>query len=128
MLLVVLASVLVVASIALAGFFAWKYFSDDSSSEEAAAETTAKVIEKAGMLFDLPQGEDPTVAQIQDRSKLEDQDFFKKAKNGDYLLVYEKSKLAIIYRESADKLINVGPINVPEQESPQGSVSGESTP
>lgn len=130
--LVSVASVLTVASLGLAGFFGWKYFSGSPSEEEVAAKTTEKVVNKAGALFELPKEEEPTVAQIQDKSKLEDQEFFDKAQDGDYLLVYEQAKIALIYRESSDKLINVGPVDLPKQgepqENPQGSVSGESTP
>lgn len=125
-------SVLIAVSLGLAGFFAWKYFSGSPSEEEAAAKTTEKIVNKTSALFELPEEEEPTVAQIQDRSKLEDQKFFDKAQNGDYLLVYEQARMALIYRESIDKLINVGPVDLPAQaempEGSQGAVGGESTP
>lgn len=72
---------------------------------------SAQVIKKVGELYFLPDGEEPTVASIQDTNQLKEQAFFEDAKNGDYLLVYNKAKLALIYRESADKLVNVGPVN-----------------
>ncbi|MDQ3093729.1 MAG: DUF515 domain-containing protein [bacterium] len=76
------------------------------------AESTQSVIDEIGKLYTLPSNEQPTVATVQDKSKLEGQDFFKDAQNGDQLVVYEKSGLAILYRPSENKLIKVGPIDV----------------
>lgn len=130
LLLAVLASVLIIGSLGSASFFAWKYFNDQTSEGELETETSARIVEKVGKLFELPQDEEPTVAQIQYKNKLKDQNFFDKAQNGDYMLVYEKAKTVLIYRESSNKVINAGPINVPQEEptESQGSVSGETTP
>lgn len=121
-----IAVALIVAFAGLTGFFAWKYFSEPDE-EEVAAQTTSRVLDKAGKLFDLPKDEEPTVAQIQDKSKLKDQNFFDKAKNGDYLILYEEARLAILYREESNRLVNVGPVNIPQAEQPEGDVAGEST-
>jgi hypothetical protein len=81
------------------------------------ARETQEIVQLVGKHFDLPTTEQPTVAKIQDKSKLADQQFFVRAQNGDYLLVYNTEKLALIYRKSADKLINVGPVNFDTQQS-----------
>lgn len=86
-------------------FFAWKYYSSNESETQPG-----EVLEKTSKLIFLPEGEEPTVARIQDKEKLKGQSFFDQAENGDYLLVYEKSKMALIYRESVNKLVTVGPI------------------
>jgi hypothetical protein len=106
------AVVLIVALAAVSGFFFWKWQSLKSSPSVTAEESSARVIEKVGKIYDLPSKEKPTVALIQDKKKLEDQSFFDKAQNGDYLLMYTNSKLALIYREQDGKLINVGPISI----------------
>lgn len=121
------AGVVIVLLAAAAGFFFWKYVSvknDDPTS--AAEEKSQRVTDKVGMLYQLPVGEEPTVAQVQDKNKLSKQEFFDKAENGDYILVYKKARLAIIYRESIDKLINVGPISLDQQQS-DGQTAGEAT-
>jgi len=67
---------------------------------------------KIGALMELPKDENPTVATVSDASKLKGQTFFAKAKNGDKLLIYSKSKQAILYDPTANKIIQVGPINI----------------
>jgi len=90
----------------------WKYNQKDSASAQAAeaSKTSQRIIEKVGKIYQLPEGDDPTVALIQDKTKLGNQEFFSKVENGDYILVYSKDKMALVYREKENKLINVGPI------------------
>ncbi|MBI5022764.1 MAG: hypothetical protein HZC05_01180 [Candidatus Magasanikbacteria bacterium] len=85
---------------------------------EAQRETEALVL-TLGKLMELPADETPTVATITEKEKLKDQPFFAKAENGDKLLAYTKTQQAILYRPSINKIINVGPIviNQNQQES-----------
>lgn len=57
------------------------------------------------MLAEVPEDEIPTVATITDVKKLEGQRFFERAENGDKLLIYQKSKRAILYRPSSNKIV-----------------------
>jgi hypothetical protein len=102
----------IVAVLVLAiGILGWKYYElkkDPSAGSKAAS---AKVLKQVGKLYELPTDEEPTIAKIQDRNKLADQAFYSNARNGDYVLVYSKNKLAIIYREKTQRLVNVGPVN-----------------
>lgn len=70
------------------------------------------VKEKVGKLIDLPEDEEPVLMTVSDETKLQNQPFFKDAKNGDQILIYAQAKKAIMYRESDNKLINVGPIAI----------------
>jgi hypothetical protein len=80
-------------------------------------------------LYAVPGDEQPTVAQVQDKEKLKDQSFFSKAENGDYILIYTNNKLALLYREKEDKLINVGPVSISDQNSAAtGDNSGTTKP
>lgn len=101
----------------VAGIFFWKYHNLKNDPETVAKETSQRVIQEVGKLYKLPSKETPTVARVEDTKKLAGQDFFRDAKNGDYILVYAGSKLAILYREDANQLINVGPINLTDQGS-----------
>jgi len=89
---------------------------------EAAKIETSALLAKIKLLMDLPTGEDPTVATIVDVSKLKDQAFFSKAKNGDKILLYVKTKKAILYRPAENKIIDVAPLNIPET-TPTGTQS-----
>lgn len=82
---------------------------------EAQRETESLVAE-LGKLMELPTDETPTIATIADKDKLKDQPFFAKAENGDKLLAYTKAMQAILYRPSANKIINVAPIILNQQE------------
>ena len=115
-------SKLIIAGIALivilavaAGYFFWQYSNLKANPNAAAQETTQRLVGKVGKLYAVPN-ETPTVAQINDKEKLKEQPFFQSTQNGDYLLIFTKAKLAVLYREKENKLINVGPIAItPEQ-------------
>jgi len=100
------AGIVIIVLAALAGFLFWKSTSKDEDSQAKSE----RIISQVDNLFILPQSETPTVAEIQDLEKLKGQEFFADAKNGDYVLVYTKAKVAFLYRESEGKLVNVGPI------------------
>lgn len=90
----------------------YKKYQDVKNNPAAVADQNLKAItEKVGKLITLPD-ETPTLADVQDISKLKDQPFFKNAQNGDNVLIFTAAKQAIIYRESTNKLINVGPISL----------------
>lgn len=100
-----------------AGFFFWQWQSLKSSPSAESKETASRIIEKVGNIYELPANEEPTVALIQDKQKLSQQAFFDKAQNGDYLIVYSKAKLAMVYREQTGKLVSVGPVSIDDKQN-----------
>lgn len=100
----------------IAGYFFWQYTKLKANPDAAAQETTQRLVGKVEKLYQLPN-EKPTVAQINDKDKLKEQPFFKSAQNGDYLLIFTNAKLAVLYREGENKLINVGPIAITPQQA-----------
>jgi hypothetical protein len=100
-------------AILVAAFFAWQYFvpKDDAAKNQA---TVKRVVAEVGAIYLLPEGE-PSVVQIQDKGQLKDQLFYEKAENGDYILVYEKDKIAVIYRDTVKKIVNAGAITLGDQ-------------
>lgn len=107
-LIIVGGAVLILLFAATSVFFFWQYKNSRSGDDTVLSR---QVIDNVSSLYFVPEGEEPTVAEIKDTSKLKDQPFFEKAQNGDYLLVYQQAKIAIIYRTSAHKLVNVAPVN-----------------
>lgn len=73
--------------------------------------------EKIGKLVQLPTDEEPSTATVLDKDKLKDQEFFKNAENGDKILIYSKAKKAILYRPSTDKVIEIMPIALDNQQN-----------
>lgn len=132
--LVVSNIVLAVAIIAAGSWFFLKYRTERSDmgkklaevnkelatlkqDPNAAAQAEAdKVIEAVGKLYSLPKDEKPSVATVSDKAKLQDQPFFASAENGDITLIYSSAKIAILYRPSANKIINVSSVTIQDQQ------------
>ncbi len=89
-----------------------------ANPEESAKLETERVKASVAQLIDVPEDEDPTIASVVDASKLSNQAFFKNAQNGDKVLMYSKAKKAILYRPSSNKIIEVAPINIGNNEKP----------
>lgn len=114
---------LVVALAAAGGYFAYKYNEANkdvtrlANPQEAAKEEVTRLTNAVGQLIDIPKGETPTLATVSDASKLKSQAFFTKAENGDKVLIFTKAKRAILYRPSTDKIIEVAPVNLGNNET-----------
>lgn len=121
----VLIFVITLAALVIVGYLFIQYQKTQELLKNPTAATQEQVntlTDKVGKLIVLPEGEDPTVATVSDKSKLQDQRFFAKAENGDKVLIYAKAGKAILYRPSIDKIIEMGPVNL-GQTSPQSSVA-----
>lgn len=94
------------------GYFYAKYRELKTNPNAEAKREAEKIVSKVSVLMVLPTDETPTIATISDKEKLKDQPFFRDAENEDVLLAYTKSMLAILYRPSANRIINVAPITI----------------
>ena len=79
---------------------------------ESAKQDAASTIASVARFMLLPEGEEPTVMQVTDVSKLKDQPFFANAQNGDKVIIYTKAKKAILYRVESNMIIDVAPVNI----------------
>lgn len=98
-----------------------------ANPQESAKLETERVKASVAKLIDVPQDEDPTIASVVDASKLSEQAFFKNAKNGDKVVMYAQAKKAILYRPDTNKIIEVAPINIGNNEKP-AAPAGTETP
>jgi hypothetical protein len=114
---------IIIGAIVVLGVIAWGVYSSVKLSnmqnpeyieQQSKAETQA-IVDKVSKLIELPEGE-PVLATVSDKAQLEGQPFFEKAENGDKVLIFTESSIAIIYRESTDKIINSGPIAITSDE------------
>ncbi|MBU2025897.1 MAG: hypothetical protein ABIC19_01745 [Patescibacteria group bacterium] len=88
-----------------------------------AKEQTKQMLEKVSRHIVIPSDEEPIIADISDPESLVKQEsFYENAKRGDKIIVYEKARKAIIYRPDEDKLINVGPIYIEDNENSAVSI------
>lgn len=103
----------------VAFYFYNQYQNIKKNPNQVAQAETDQLVAQVGKLIDLPKDETPTVATVLDKEKLKDQPFFSNAQNGDKILIYTKAKKAIVFRPSANKLINVGPIAIDQKSQVQ---------
>jgi hypothetical protein len=75
-----------------------------------AQEEINRAVAEVGKIMKLPPNETPTLATVSDAGKLQGQEFFQNAQNGDKILIYTNAKEAILYRPSANMIINVAPL------------------
>jgi hypothetical protein len=119
----ILALLLIAAGAGGTYYYYTKYQAAQSSLEnpELLAKTEVKTLtDKLGKLIALPSDEEPNVATVLDQEKLKDQPFFVNAKNGDKIVIYSQKKVAILYRESENIIIEVAPLTM---ESPEPEAS-----
>ncbi len=110
-------ALLSLVSLFTAGYFFYQYdklVKNPVSTQASAEDEAKKLMLVVGKLMLLPKDESPSVATITDISKLADQQFFKNAVNGDKVLIFANSKLAIVYNPTANLIVNAGPVNLPE--------------
>ena len=101
--------ILIVALLAAAAV----YFLRDGGAPGQTPETEARELaEKVGKIMLLPENELPTVATVSDPAALEGQAFFAQAQVGDKVLIYTGRRIAILYRPSIGKIINIAPVNI----------------
>lgn len=73
------------------------------------------LVKKVSDYLELPTNEDPTVATVKDKEKLQDQALKDAVKNGDKILVYAKSQVIVVYRPSTGKIVLFQPLNLYSQ-------------
>lgn len=110
--LIVLLVVIALGGVGTSVYLGIQYKNAKNGTANNDAKETEELVKEIGKVMELPEGETPTLATVQDKSKLQDQDFFKKAENGDKVLVYMTAKKAILYRPSTKKIIEVSPVNM----------------
>ena len=86
---------------------------------------TEDLLTEIGSVVDLPEGEIPTVATVQDATKLKEQAFFSTAENGDKVLIYTEAKKAFLYRPSTKKIIEIAPVTLGDVEEEKTDTSSE---
>ncbi|MBW7960194.1 hypothetical protein B6D29_02455 [Microgenomates bacterium UTCPR1] len=81
----------------------------------ATKEEIKDITTKLKKFVDLPTDEEPTIATVLDKSKLKDQPFFKRAENGDKVIIYAKALKAILYRPSTNRVVDFSVISMTPQ-------------
>ncbi|HTH72324.1 MAG TPA: hypothetical protein VL737_03090 [Candidatus Pristimantibacillus sp.] len=93
------------------------------SANTANLDNVTAVKAKVASHYLLPADEEPALATVTDKSRL-NTPFLKTADNGDKILIYQQNHLAIIYRPSIDRIVSVGPVTIdapPQATQPQAN-------
>jgi len=117
----------------LSGYFFYRHYFQGkkqiNNQTQSDQNEIKSVVNAIGKLMLLPQNEQPTLATVSDKTKLQNQSFFARAENGDKVLIYTNAKKAILYRPSINKIIEVAPVNVQTpQETPSPTTAVPATP
>jgi hypothetical protein len=129
---IALIALIVVVLVVLTAWFYVKYAQAQkkitklSNPTEASKIESEALVSKVGKVIELPSG-NPTVATVVDASKLSGQAFFAKSHNGDKVLIYTDAKKAILYRPSTNKVIEVAPISLGQNQSQSQSQTQPAT-
>jgi hypothetical protein len=103
---------------------------EEREFQEAKKEITDTVA-IAGKQVKLPQNEEPVLATVSDREQLQNQEFFKRAQNGDQLLMYPKNNKIFLYRPSTKKIVAYSNLKygdpTPTVATTIGEVAGDSS-
>jgi hypothetical protein len=106
-------SIVLLVAIGIAVYFYIQYQQTQTQlNRTTQSNEQAALLNQVGKLIVLPSGEQPQIATVTDMSKLKGQSFFARAHNGDKVLIYSKAQQAILYDPIANKIVEVGPINL----------------
>jgi hypothetical protein len=108
--IIIVIVVLIIGFLTASGYYFYKFQKIKNNPELAKQEETRVIINKVGGLMNLPKDEEPILATVVGKEKLQDRNFFKNAENGDKILIYVKAKKAILFRPSTEKIIEVSPL------------------
>lgn len=98
-----------ITGVAVYSTYELRQLKNPAYQQQALEKKTKQVIDKVSRIMELPE-ETPQLATVSDVDVLKKtQSFFVKAQNGDQVLVY--SDMAILFRPSSNKIINVAPVN-----------------
>lgn len=112
------ANILVIVGLAAFGayyFRQYQHLKDNPPSADAIAQKEVDTtVTEVGKLYNLPKDEKPTIATVKDKEATKKQygAFFNNADNGDVSLIYSNAKLAILYRPSTKKIVNVSTVTI----------------
>ncbi len=115
------AFVVLITIIAIAGVAASAYLYRENfklkNPNQVAEQQVKDIVAEVSKVIVLPTDEVPSLATVADPEKLADQPFFAHALTGDVVIVYAKAKRAILWRPSTKQVVEVSPLNLPEDAS-----------
>lgn len=121
---VLVSGVVIFVLVATCGYWYLQYRQAVANQQQSDNAQIATLTARLGKTIVLPSGQ-PAVVNVVDKTKLTDPQLAAQAENGDQLLIYATARRVILYRPSAQKVIDMFHITT----SPEGieSTSSAST-
>jgi hypothetical protein len=93
-------------------FGVWYWYTAPTTIPEAPAPAASEIslaeaLEKVGKLVDLPPGETPSFIVVSDLSEVASLSNIQNVQVGDYVLIYDSSQKAIVYRPTTDAIVEI---------------------
>ena len=126
-----IAAAVAVVVVLLGAGAAYHWKKSQPQSAASKQQEVNDLVTQVSKLMLLPPGETPTIATVSDVSKLKGQAFFANAETGDKVLIFASTRQAILFRPSANRIIEVAPLvvgNPPEQTAPVAPVAPTPAP
>jgi len=114
LIILIIAFILILAGIGGTYYFYTKYNEIKNNPNIVATKELELITAEVSKLMELPTNETPSLATVEDKESLSEQEFFSTTENGDKLLIYTSAKIAILYRPSTNKIIKVAPLFLEE--------------
>lgn len=105
-------AVLLVIATGSAAYFYQQLAGLKTNPQKIAQEEAADLVNRLGKLIVLPEGEQPTIATVNDLGPLKSQPFFTKAKLGDKVFIFTQAKKAILYDSVNNRIVEIAPLNI----------------
>ncbi len=83
----------------------------DKITNSKGGSDVQQITNQVSKFMDLPS-EAPTLATVNDVSKLKGQEFFKNAQNGDKVLIFSNSGRALLYRPSSKHVVEYAKVDL----------------
>jgi len=107
--------ILAVIAIIAAVYFYIQYSNIKTNPQQVSQQEATDLVARVGKLILLPTDEVPTIATVTDPQPLKNQPFFANAQKGDRVLIYTGAKKAILYNPTENKIVEVAPVNIGNQ-------------
>ncbi|MCR4274981.1 MAG: hypothetical protein NUW02_02955 [Candidatus Campbellbacteria bacterium] len=107
--------ILLLGVFGVAGHFYKEWNSLRQNPQTFSEEKTKEVVARVQKLIDVPSGETPVLATVSDTSNLEDQAFFKNAKEGNIVLFYAVARKAYLYDPAENIIVEVASLGSNEE-------------
>ena len=121
--------IVLIALAAMTAFLGYSYYDLKKGYDPQTAEFK-EITENIKTLINISEDEEVRVAKITDLEKLKEQNeqFYKDAKNGQYLVVLPESQRVLIYDTESKKIVNFSSYNIQVELIPEDQIEATEKP